>query len=169
MSSAHTLGTYLRRRRERSGLSVEAVSAGSRIVPRLVDALEADRQDLLPAPVYVRGFIRAYCAQVGVDAEEALRLYEERVGPPPPLTVSPVSRPAAPVFPVRRRWARVAMGSLLAAALGIGGILVLGRRHPDAGASRRARRGHGRLAFSGPRGAIGLRRHRVDPERAGPD
>ena len=78
MSSAQTLGAHLRRYRERSGQSVEAVSAGSRIVPRLVDALEADRQDLLPAPVYVRGFIRAYCDQVGADAEEALRLYEVR-------------------------------------------------------------------------------------------
>jgi len=44
MSPAYTLGAYLRRRRERSGLSVEALSAGSRIVPRLVDALEVDRQ-----------------------------------------------------------------------------------------------------------------------------
>jgi hypothetical protein len=50
MSADSSLGTYLRRRRARSGLSVEAVSAGSRIVPRLVDPLEADRQDLLPAP-----------------------------------------------------------------------------------------------------------------------
>jgi hypothetical protein len=54
MSSDSSLGAYLRRRRERSGLSVEAVPAGSRIVPRLLDALETDR-DLLPAPVYARG------------------------------------------------------------------------------------------------------------------
>ena len=78
-----TLGAYLRRGRERSGLSMEAVSAGSRIVPRLVEALEADRQDLLPAPVYVRGFIRAYCEQIGADTEEALRLYDEQAAPPP--------------------------------------------------------------------------------------
>ena len=70
-------------------------------MPRLVDALEADRDDRLPAPVYVRGFIRAYCraycAQVGADPEEALRLYEERVGPPPPLTV-PAPRPPTQAF-----------------------------------------------------------------------
>jgi cytoskeletal protein RodZ len=71
MSSHSSLGTYLRRRRECSGLSVEAISTGSRIAPRLIDALEADRHDLLPAAVYVRGFIRAYCDQVGVDAESA--------------------------------------------------------------------------------------------------
>ena len=85
MSAKQTLGAYLRRGREQSGLSMEAVSAGSRIVPRLVEALEADRQDLLPAPVYVRGFIRAYCEQIGADTDEALRLYDEQTAPPPPL------------------------------------------------------------------------------------
>jgi len=52
MSSEFTLGAYLRRCRERFRLSVEAVSAGSRIVPGLVRALEADRHDVLPAPVH---------------------------------------------------------------------------------------------------------------------
>lgn len=139
MSSARSLGTYLRRRRERSGLSVEEVSTGSRIVPRLVDALEADRQDLLPAPVYVRGFIRAYCAQVGVDPEEALRLYEERAGPPPPLTVKPPVSPR-PTPRAGRRWSRVAVGALLLAALGVAGVFALGRRQPDAGPSHRTAR-----------------------------
>ena len=132
MSSAHTLGTHLRRCRERSGLSVETVSAGSRIVPRLVDALEADRQDLLPAPVYVRGFIRAYCAQVGADPAEALRLYEDRVGPPPPLTVPP-SAPPTLAFPAPRRWGPLAVGAVLLAGLGVAGLFTLGRRHPEAG------------------------------------
>ena len=39
MSAKPTLGTYLRRGREQSGLSMEAVSAGSRIVPRLVEQI----------------------------------------------------------------------------------------------------------------------------------
>jgi len=131
MNSAYTLGTYLRRRRERSGLSVEAVSAGSRIVPRLVDALEADRRDLLPAPVYVRGFIRAYCAQIGEDPEEALRLYEERVGSPPPLTVPPPAPPPL-AFSPPRRWGPLAASTLLLVALGVAGIFTLGRRHSSA-------------------------------------
>jgi cytoskeleton protein RodZ len=115
-------------------LSVEAVSAGSRIVPRLVDALEADRHDLLPAPVYVRGFIRAYCTQVGADAEEALRLSEERVGPPQPLTVKAPVAPQPPLV-VRRRWSPVAAAHLVV-GFGIGAVLVLGHRQPGAGASR---------------------------------
>jgi cytoskeleton protein RodZ len=137
MSATHTLGAYLRRGRERSGLSVEDVAAGSRIVPRLVDALEADRPDLLPAPVYVRGFIRAYCEQVGTDPEEALRLYDEQAGPPPPLTV-PAPLPAVRPSQGARRWRRVAAGSFLVVVLGAVSVLLLERRHPDAAAGRGA-------------------------------
>lgn len=136
MSAKPTLGTYLRRGREQSGLSMEAVSAGSRIVPRLVEALETDRQDLLPAPVYVRGFIRAYCQQIGADTEEALRLYDdEQAPPPPPLTVRP-SAPEAPKVPPARRWGRVAGLSAVGVVLGVAAFVLLGRRHPDAVASR---------------------------------
>ena len=134
MSPAHTtLGAYLRHGRERSGLSLEAVSAGSRVVPRLVEALEGDRADLLPAPVYVRGFIRAYCEQVGTDVDEALRLYDAQAIPDPPLTVAPTpSKAPSPA----RRWGPIAVGSLLVVILGIAGVFLLGRRQPDAGASR---------------------------------
>ena len=137
MSADASLGAYLRGCRERSGLSVEAVSAGSRIVSRLVDALEADRPDLLPAPVYVRGFIRAYCDLAGADAAEALRMYEAQAGPTPPVSVRAASPPLW-TSSTRRRWWRVAAGALLVAALGGAAVVVLGRREPDAVASRGA-------------------------------
>ena len=137
MSSESSLGTHLRRCRERSGLSMEAVSTGSRIVLRLVAALEADRQDLLPAPVYVRGFIRAYCDEVGADAEEALRLYDAQAMPAPPAA-PPASSPPAWARPSGRRWGRLAGGSLLVAALGVAAMLLLERREPDAVAGRGA-------------------------------
>jgi len=59
MSAAYNLGAYRRRHPDRSGLFVDIVWAGSRVLPRLVDALEADRQELLPAPVYVRRSVGA--------------------------------------------------------------------------------------------------------------
>jgi cytoskeleton protein RodZ len=148
MSAKPTLGAYLRRGRERSGLSIEAVAAGSRIVPRLVEALEADRQEFLPAPVYVRGFIRAYCEQIGADTEEALRLYDEQAAPPPSLTVQPKT-PEAPTGPAARRWGRVAALSAVGVVLGVAGFALLGRRQPDAVASR----GNGAVATASTRPA----------------
>jgi cytoskeleton protein RodZ len=148
MSAKPTLGAYLRRGRERSGLSMDAVAAGSRIVPRLVEALEADRQEFLPAPVYVRGFIRAYCEQIGADTEEALRLYDEQAAPPPPLNVQPQS-PEAPKVSAARRWGRVAALSAVGVVLGVAGFALLGRRQPDALASR----GNGAVATASTRPA----------------
>lgn len=136
MSNESTLGAYLRRCRERSGLSLEAVSSASRIVPGLVRALEANRHDVLPASVYVRGFIRAYCDQVGVNAEEALRRYDAQVA----AVQAPIPRPAplAPrPAPTARRWRPAVAGGVLLVALGIAVTLLLGRaRQPDAVAAR---------------------------------
>jgi cytoskeleton protein RodZ len=135
MSAEPSLGAYLRQCRERSGLSVGAISTGSRIVPHLVEALETDRQDLLPAPVYVRGFVRAYCEQVGIDAEPALRLYAAQAAPRAPVTdrtASPVPREPAYAWP----WRHLAAVSLLVVGLGAGVLLLLMRRHPDAVADR---------------------------------
>jgi hypothetical protein len=116
MSSEMSLGAYLRRYRETAGLSVERVSARSRIVPRVIRALEEDRDDLLPAPVYVRGFIRAYCAEVGAPADEALARYDARVAPRP-------SAPPEPAAPPARRRRRLGAA---AAALAIAGLAVAG-------------------------------------------
>jgi cytoskeleton protein RodZ len=135
MSSESSLGAYLSRCRKRAGLSVEAVSAGSRIASRFVHALEADQHADLPAPVYVRGFIRAYCEEVGADVEQAIRLYDAEAVPDPPFTVRPAAPIAAPT-PAGLRWQHVVVGALIVAALGTAAMLSLGRRQPDADARR---------------------------------
>ncbi|MBI2878556.1 MAG: DUF4115 domain-containing protein [Candidatus Rokubacteria bacterium] len=85
------LGVYLRSRREARGVSVEALARATRIPPRILEAMEQDRLRELPAPVFVRGFIRAYLRQLGDSPREALALYEAwvaahtpREAPPPP-------------------------------------------------------------------------------------
>jgi cytoskeleton protein RodZ len=79
MPKPSTVGAYLVAHRETRGLSVEEVAAGTRIAPRIVRALEADLVDDLLSPVYVRGFIRAYCEAVGSPSDQALALYDEAV------------------------------------------------------------------------------------------
>ena len=135
MNAVSSLGVCLRRSRERAGLSMEAVSTGSRIASRFIHALEADQHADLPAPVYVRGFIRAYCEQVGADGAEALRLYDAEAVPDPPLTVRAVAPVAAPMA-AGRRWRRVVVGALVVVALGTLAMLSVWRRQPDAAAKR---------------------------------
>jgi cytoskeleton protein RodZ len=77
-------GALLRQWREAKGLSVDELARGTRIGARFLRALEEGRLADLPAPVFVRGFIRAYCAAVGASPSAPLERYEAQVGPPTP-------------------------------------------------------------------------------------
>jgi cytoskeleton protein RodZ len=93
-----SVGDHLRELRQRRGLSLEEISRATRVASRYLEALEADRFPALPAPVFTRGFIRAYCQALGEAPEEALALYDGRDGvtpPPPRATVVPTPSPPA--------------------------------------------------------------------------
>ncbi|MCS6912781.1 MAG: helix-turn-helix domain-containing protein [Myxococcota bacterium] len=69
-------GILLRRARERKGLSQQDVVHATRIAERWIPALEEARLDLLPAPVYVTGYVRSYARLVGLDGDEVVRRYQ---------------------------------------------------------------------------------------------
>ncbi|MEO8538984.1 MAG: helix-turn-helix transcriptional regulator [bacterium] len=66
------IGEALRSTRERRGLSIEEVARDTRISPRFLEALEAEQFDELPAPVYVRGFIRSYASYLKLEPQPLL-------------------------------------------------------------------------------------------------
>jgi cytoskeleton protein RodZ len=78
-----SVGAYLRGLREQQGMSVDELSRATRVLSHYLEALESDELRALPAPVFTKGFIRAYCQAVGVAPDEALRLYD-RIGVPAP-------------------------------------------------------------------------------------
>ena len=78
-----SVGTYLRGLREKQGMSVDELSRATRVLHHYLEALEGDNILSLPAPVFTKGFIRAYCQAVGVPPEQALKLYD-RLGVPVP-------------------------------------------------------------------------------------
>lgn len=73
-----SVGSHLRELRERRGASLEEIARSTRVLHRYLAALEADAYAVLPAPVFTKGFIRAYCQALGVAPDEALALYAER-------------------------------------------------------------------------------------------
>ena len=75
-----SLGSYLRSLREAKGGSLEEMARSTRIGLRHLEALESDRLSELPAPVFVRGFIRAYCSFLNEPADAALARYRELLG-----------------------------------------------------------------------------------------
>lgn len=90
------LGAYLRSCREARGVSIETLARETRIAPRVLEALERGWFESLPAPVFVRGFIRAYLRHLGSSPKDALALYEAWLAAhgapdepaPPPRTLS---------------------------------------------------------------------------------
>jgi cytoskeletal protein RodZ len=71
------LGSYLKQRREESGITLEKVAADTRIRAQMLQDLEDNRVDALPEKVFVRGFVMAYTQAIRVDADEALDLMDE--------------------------------------------------------------------------------------------
>jgi cytoskeletal protein RodZ len=74
--SATSLGGHLRALREAKGSSLEDMARSTRVGIRHLEALEEERLADLPSPVFVRGFIRAYCGFLREAPEEALAQYE---------------------------------------------------------------------------------------------
>jgi cytoskeleton protein RodZ len=66
------IGEALRSTRERKGLSIDQVAQETRISPRFLEALEAEQFNELPAPVYVRGFLRSYANFLQLEPQPLL-------------------------------------------------------------------------------------------------
>jgi len=69
------LGTRLRQQREARGLTIEDAERDTRISRRYLQALEAEQFEVIPAPVYARGFLRSYSQYLGLDPQATLALF----------------------------------------------------------------------------------------------
>jgi cytoskeletal protein RodZ len=67
-----SIGQRLSEARLARGLSLTDVERQTRIARRYLQAFEADQWDVLPAPVYARGFLRNYARFLGLDDKELL-------------------------------------------------------------------------------------------------
>jgi hypothetical protein len=68
-------GDELRRERLAREITLEEISAATKISLRVLRALEASDLEHLPAPAFTRGFIRSYAQHIGIDAEEKVCAY----------------------------------------------------------------------------------------------
>ncbi len=119
--SSLTFGEELRRERIIRDVSLEEISAATKISIRLLTALESSDVSRLPAPVYSRGFIRAYAKYLGLDPDEMINAYLADVAPEKRREVidSPKGRLRARFLRGRR-----AAGTIVVSVTGI--LLVLG-------------------------------------------
>lgn len=132
-----SLGAALRAARESAGLTVEQISADTRIRGTLVRDLESDRFESSGAPVYARGHVRAITHAIGVDETPYLALFAKQVGgtdepfpvptPPPviPAARGPLAPPESLHVPTAARPERRGPNWMAAGSAAVGVIVVL--------------------------------------------
>lgn len=77
VESKNSVGELLRLAREKAGLSPGDVASRLRMGVKQVRALEQDDYAALPTGTFLRGFVRNFAKEVGVEPEQALGLLAE--------------------------------------------------------------------------------------------
>lgn len=115
-------GAILRQAREAKSLSIAAIATQLNLDMRTVEALEQGEQDRLPAPIFVRGYLRGYARLVGVSEDEVLDAYR-RLAPQPEPAPRSIGMRSAPLRPAYRGplipWRGLLVTALLVAAVAV--------------------------------------------------
>lgn len=70
------LGSLLKQNRKEKGMSLDELQQKTKIQKRYLEAIERGKFDVLPGDFYTRAFIRTYAEVVGLNADEAMTLYQ---------------------------------------------------------------------------------------------
>jgi cytoskeleton protein RodZ len=85
------LGQRLKTQREEKGFSLRAIADRTRIPLSVLESLEAGDNSHLPAPVFVKGFLRSYAIEIGLKPEEVIGDYKLSNPEPDRSVVVPVT------------------------------------------------------------------------------
>ena len=72
-------GADLKKIREARGVSLRWIALATKIGVRFLEYIEEDRVALLPAPVYLRGFLMEYGRALGLDPRRTAEAYMTRL------------------------------------------------------------------------------------------
>ena len=140
------VGAELRDARVRRGLSLDQLARTTKIGGAILCSIETNQREKLPAPVFLRGFLRAYAREVGLNPEDTVRRYlrqfqpaDEKAEAPLPATSQTPREPtraAESASDADRRSMR-AQWLLIGVLVAIAGFTAIRWRanHPDGAAS----------------------------------
>jgi len=77
-----TLGQQLKAAREAKGVSAHDAGAATKILTKMIIAMEADDFSGMAAPTYAKGFIRIYAGYLGLNPEPLVEEYMLKHAPP---------------------------------------------------------------------------------------
>ncbi|MFB9625174.1 helix-turn-helix domain-containing protein [Nonomuraea helvata] len=124
-----SIGAMLAAARRSAGLTVEQVSAATRIREAIIHGLEQDDDSQCGGDFYTRGHVKAVAKAVGLDPEATVHLYDQQHGGAPrPVAASAVFQADRKIHVPERRgpnWS-MALGVALAIVVVFGLMRVLG-------------------------------------------
>jgi transcriptional regulator with XRE-family HTH domain len=136
MSEPTTLGSWLRRERERRGVTLAKISEETKVSVPLLQGLEADDLSRWPGGIFRRAFVRSYASAIGLDPELAVRRVEEEhpsepaepapPGAPPPKAAETAERRQSDAQALSARPTAGTVSPVRAAAPGVGPRLQAG-------------------------------------------
>jgi cytoskeleton protein RodZ len=87
-----SFGEKLKIEREKRKITLEQISASTKIGTRMLQALEEDKFNQLPGGIFNKGFVRAYSRVLGLDEDQTVAEYLQASGDPPSVQTEPGSR-----------------------------------------------------------------------------
>lgn len=112
-------GAYLRKAREDANMTVEKVATALLLHTAIVEALEADEYDRLPAPTFVRGYLRGYARVLGLPSRPVLEMYDRQGFEPPALAPEVTESKQAHTSDAVVRLATYAVAAMLVLLVGL--------------------------------------------------
>jgi cytoskeletal protein RodZ len=107
----------IREARQRVGMTLEQLSRRTRITSRIITALENNDREGLPAPVFVRGYLRAIATELNADVSPWLDPWKESSSNALPVAREPQSKTDSPW------WQKRVFGENLQVPVRIGHVL----------------------------------------------
>jgi len=103
IENSNELGALLTRAREKLSFSQKDIASKLNLKVEFIAALDANDFDKLPAPTYVRGYIRSYACTVNLNADSLINIYEGSAEAPPEILpdVKPVVQASSRDKPVK--------------------------------------------------------------------
>ena len=121
---APSAGTLLRQAREAAGLHIGALSVSLKVPVKKLEALEADRLELLPDAVFARALASSVCRTLKIDPAPVLSRLPDQVMPRLQLESSTTDR--ASLHPPRALWRAPGLARLPRPVVVVAGLLLMG-------------------------------------------
>ncbi|MCW8868801.1 MAG: helix-turn-helix domain-containing protein, partial [Marinobacter sp.] len=75
------VGRQLQKAREKTGLSTGDVAAAQHLRPSVIQAIESGDYSQIDSELFLKGYVRAYAKQVGLDADAVIADLDQELEP----------------------------------------------------------------------------------------